>query len=48
MEENNFLNQIKNDPEIHNTIDGIIGGDILANYNAIIDYKKKELVLETI
>jgi hypothetical protein len=26
-------------------IDGIIGGDILNNYNAIIDYSKKELIL---
>ena len=26
-------------------IDGIIGGDILFNYNAIIDYKKKILLL---
>lgn len=27
-------------------IDGIIGGDILTGYNAIIDYKKKELILD--
>jgi hypothetical protein len=26
-------------------IDGIIGGDILNDYNAIIDYNKKEMIL---
>lgn len=28
-------------------IDGVLGSDILANYNAIIDYKKKELILNS-
>jgi len=28
-------------------VDGILGGDILNDYNAVIDYKKKELVLIT-
>ena len=27
-------------------IDGVIGGDILTDYNAVIDYKKMELILE--
>jgi len=26
-------------------IDGIIGGDILMKYNAVIDYKKREMIL---
>lgn len=28
-------------------IDGIIGGDILTDYKAVIDYEKKELILST-
>ncbi len=28
-------------------IDGIIGGDILTGYKAVIDYEKKELVLNS-
>ncbi len=29
-------------------ITGVIGGDILFNYNAVIDYKNKKLILEDI
>jgi len=27
------------------TIDGVLGGDILMNYNAVIDYSNKEMIL---
>jgi hypothetical protein len=29
-------------------IDGIIGGDILMKYNAVIDYKKREMILNLV
>lgn len=30
----------------HSPIDGVIGGDVLVKWNAIIDYRKLELILE--
>ena len=38
---NNSLNLKKSQ-----NIDGLLGGDILKEYNAIIDFEKKELILQ--